>query len=62
MKHLYYRLKKVDQFAISIAICLELVCFVLKEVEDAIGGVASLEGLDEGICGKVYACLFGIVG
>ena len=53
-KHLYYRLKTVDQFAISIAICLELVYFVLKEVEDAVDGVANLKCLDEGICGKVY--------
>ncbi len=61
MKHLYYQLKTVDQFAISIVICLELVCFVLKEVEDVVGRVTSLEGLDKGICGKVYTCLFGIV-
>jgi hypothetical protein len=61
VKHLYYWLKTVDQFAISITICLKLVCFVLKEVENAVSGVTNSEGLDEGICGKVYTCLFSIV-
>jgi hypothetical protein len=62
MKHLYYGLKIVDQFAISIAVCLELLCFVLKEFEDVVGRVTILDGLGERTCGEVYACLFGVVG
>jgi hypothetical protein len=62
MKDMYYWPKTVYQLSISIAICLELVCFVSKEIEDRIGGVATLEGLGGWMCSKVYACLFGIVG
>jgi hypothetical protein len=62
MKDLYYWLQTVDQLAISVTIGTELLGFVLEEVEDSIGRVAVLEGLGEGICGKVYPCLLGIVG
>jgi len=62
MKNLYYRFKTLDQLAIPIAIRLELLCFVLEETEDCIGGAAILEGLRGGMCCEVYACLFGIVG
>jgi len=62
MKNLYYGLKIVDQFAIAVTIGLELLCFVLKEVEDVVGSVAILEGLGGRVCGEVYACLFGVVG
>jgi len=61
MKDLYYWFKTVDQLAISIAICLELLCLVSEEIKDRIGGVAILDGLCRGISSKVYACLFGIV-
>ena len=61
MKDLYYGFKTVDQFAIPIAICLELLCPVSKEIKDGIGGVAILEGLCRGMCNEVYASLFGIV-
>ena len=62
MKDLHYWFKTVDQLAIPIAICLELLCFVSEEIKDDIGGVAILEGLGGGMCSEVYACLFGIVG
>ena len=62
MKDLYDGFKTVDQPAISVAICLELLCFVSEEIEDGISGVAILENLGRGMCGEVYACLFGIVG
>lgn len=62
MKHLYYGLKIADQFVVSVAVCLELLCFVLKEFEDVVGRVTILEGLGERTCGKVNSCLFGIVG
>ena len=62
MKDLHYGFKTVDQLAIPIAICLELVCFVSKEIKDRIDGVAILEGLRRGMCGEVYACFFGILG
>ena len=62
MKDLYYWFKTVDQFAIPIAICLELLCFVSEEIKDGIGGFAILEGLGGGMSSEVYACLFGIVG
>ena len=62
MKYLYNRLETVHQFAIPIAICLELICFVLKDVEDRFGRVAILEGLGGGMSGEVYAGLFGIIG
>ena len=62
MKYLYNRLETVYQFAIPIAICLELICFALKDVEGRISRVAVLEGLGGGMSGEVYACLFGIIG
>ena len=62
MKESYYGLKSVDQFSIPVAICLELVCFILKKSEDGIGGVASLEGLGEGMCGEINIRSFRIIG
>ena len=62
MEYLYKRLETVHEFAIPIAICLELVCFVLKDVEDRIGRVAVLDGLGGGMNGEVYGCLSGIIG
>jgi len=60
MKDLYYGFKTVEQLAIPIAICLELFCFVSKEIEDRIGGVAILEDLRRGMCSEVNPRLFGI--
>ena len=62
MKDMYYRFKTVDQLAIPIAICLELLCFFCEEIKDGISGVAILEGLCRGMSSEVDACLFGIVG
>jgi hypothetical protein len=62
MKNLYYRLKTIKQFAISITICLKLVCFVLKEFKDVIDRMTRLERLCAGMYGEVYASLFGIIG
>ena len=62
MKNLYYWFKTVDQVAIPITIRLELLCFVFEEIKDRTGGVAILEDLRRGMCSKVYAYLFGIVG
>jgi hypothetical protein len=61
MKDLYYWFKIVDQLAIFISIGVELLGFVLKEVENGICRMAVLDGLGEGICSEVYPCLFGIV-
>ena len=61
MKDLYYGFETVDQLAIPISICLELLCFVSEEIEDRIGGVAILEGLRRGMCSEVYAGLLSIV-
>ncbi len=61
MKDLYYWFKAIDQFTITIAICLELVCFILKHVEEVIGREAELKVLGEGICSEIDSCLFGIV-
>jgi hypothetical protein len=62
MKNLYYWLKRVKQFAISVTICLKLVCFALKEFEDGIDRITGLKRLCAGMCGEVYASLFGIIG
>jgi len=62
MKDLYYGFKTVDQLAIPIAICLELLCFFSEEIEDRIGGVAILDDLRRGMCSEVNARLFGIFG
>ena len=62
MKDLYCGFKTVDQLAIPISICLELLCFVSEEIEDRIGGVAILKDLGRGMCSEVDARLFGIVG
>jgi len=61
MKDLNYRLKAIDQFAIPIAICLELVCFILKHVEEVVGRAAVLKVLGAGMYSEIYSCLFGIV-
>jgi hypothetical protein len=60
MEDLYYGFKTVDQLAISIAISLELLCFVSEEIEDGIGGVGILEDSGRGMCSEVYTCLFEI--
>ena len=62
MKDLYNWFKTIDQLSISIAIILELLCSVLKEVEDGIGRIAVLERLGGRMCCEVYFCLLGIVG
>jgi hypothetical protein len=62
MKHLYDRLETVYEFTIPITICLELICFALKDVEDGVGRVAVLEGFGRGMSGEVYTRLFGIIG
>ena len=61
MKDLYNWFKTIDQLSISIAIILELLCSVLKEVEDGFGRVAVLECLGGRMCYEVYFCLLGIV-
>jgi len=61
MKDMHYRLKAIDQFAIPIAIFLELDCFVLKHVEEVVGRAAVLKVLGAGMCSEIYSCLFGIV-
>ena len=62
MEYLHNRLETVYQFAIPIAICVELVCFALKDVEDRFGRVTVLKGLCGWMSGEVYARLFGIIG
>ena len=62
MKDLYYRLETVDQLAIPVAISLKLLCFVIQEGENCLGGAGMLESLGRGISGEVYSCLFGIFG
>ena len=62
MKNSYDRFKAVDQFAIAVTICLELVCFVLEEVDNRVGRVAVLKYLGRGMSGEVYSCLFKIIG
>ena len=61
MKDLHNRFETVDQLAISIAIVLELVCFVLEEFEDIIGRLAVPEFLGKRVFGKVYPSLLEIV-
>jgi hypothetical protein len=61
MKDLHNWHETVDQAAISVAILLELVCFVLKEIEDIIGRLAVLELLGERVSDKVYPGLVEIV-
>jgi len=43
VKDLYDWFETVDQFSISVTVCLELLGFVCKEVEDAFGRVRILE-------------------
>jgi hypothetical protein len=50
VKHLYDRFETVDQFSISVTVCLELLGFVSEEVEDAFGRVKRLERLGKGMC------------
>jgi hypothetical protein len=60
MKGLYYRFEAIEQFAIRITICLEPLRSLLKHVEEVVGRMTVLKVLSEGLCSKVYACLFGI--
>jgi hypothetical protein len=62
MKDSHNRVETVDQLSISIAILLELFCFDLKEIEDVIGRLATLERLGEGTVGEVYPSLSEVVG
>ena len=43
VKYSHHWFETVDQFAISVTVCLELVGFVCKEVEDTFGRVTILE-------------------
>ena len=61
MKDMYYGFKAIDQFAIPITICLELLGPVLKHVEEVVSRAAVLKILGVGIRGKIYSSLFGIV-
>jgi len=61
MKGLYYGFHAIDWFAIAIAIYLELLRSLLEHVEEVVSRVTVLKVLGEGLCSKVYACLFGIV-
>ena len=40
---------------------LELLGSLLKYVEEVISRVTVLKVLGEGLCSKIYACLFGVV-
>jgi len=61
MENLYDWFKVVDQFSVSVPVCVELVCSVLQEVENGVGVVAIPDGLGKGMRGKVYTRLRGIV-
>jgi hypothetical protein len=61
MKDLYYGFKAIDQFAIPIAICLELLGLVLKHVEEVVSRVTVLKISGVGIRDKIDSGLFGIV-
>jgi len=43
VKDLYHGFETVDQFSISVTVCLELLGFVFKDVEDEFGRVTILE-------------------
>ena len=60
MKGLYYGFEAIDEFAIPIAKCLELLRSLLKHLEEVIGRLTVLKVLCEGLCSKVDSCLFGI--
>ena len=62
MKDLNNWFETVDQVAISIAIILELVCFVMKESEDSVGRLAVLELLGKRVFGNVHPSLAEVVG
>jgi hypothetical protein len=61
MKNLHNWFETVDQLAISIAIILELVCFIMKESEDSVGRWAVLELLGKRVFGNVYPSLVEVV-
>ena len=61
MKDLHNWFQIVNQVAISIAIILELVCFVMKESEDSVGRLAVLELLGKRVFGNVYPSLIEVV-
>ena len=61
MKDLHNWFEKVDQLVVSIAIIFELVCFVLKELDDSVGRLAVLELLGRRVFGKVYPSFVEVV-
>lgn len=54
MKDLHNWLETIDQLAIFVAMVLKLLCFVLEELEDSIGGLAVLEFFGKRVLGQVY--------
>ena len=62
MKNLHNRSKEFDQLVISVSGVLELVYFILKELEDSIGRLAILEFLGKWILGQFYSSVLAIVG
>ena len=62
MKSLNYRAKAADQVPIAFPIVFELACFVLKQVENRLGRVATLKFVGESIICDIYPCLLGIIG
>jgi hypothetical protein len=61
MKDLHNWFKRVDQLMVSIATIFELVCFVLKKLEDSVGRLAVLEFLGRRVFGKVYPSFVEVV-
>ena len=61
MKDLHNWFEAVDQLAISIAIILELACFVLKEFEDSFGRSTVLELLGKRVFDKIYPSFVEVV-
>lgn len=54
MKELHNGFKIADQLVVSIAIVLEFLCSVLKELKDVINGLAVLEFFEKWILGRIY--------
>jgi hypothetical protein len=60
MKDLHNWFETIDQLAISIAIILEILCFVLKELEDSIGGLAVPKFFGKWILEQVYTRILSV--
>jgi len=62
MNRRHYRIKTVDELAISLSILLELLRLISEQLKYVIGRIAGFELVGERVLGRIDPNLLGIVG